>query len=191
MIYPLVSELADDGILVTVTCRVLKIARQPYYRWRARPVSDAEWDEAHLTNALFNAHRDDPEFGYRYLADEVRLVGFAVSNRTLWKLCAASGFWSVFGKKKARKGAKPGTAAHADLVRRIFRADAPNELWLADITEHPTSEGKLYLCAIKDVFSNRIVGYSMDSRMKARLAVQAIENAVVCALSPNPAICDQ
>jgi putative transposase len=56
--------------------------------------------------------------------------------------------------------------------------DAPNVLWLADITEHWTSEGKLYCCAIKDVFSNRIVGWAIDSRMKARLVVAAIEMAV-------------
>jgi hypothetical protein len=46
MMYPLVRELAVDGIPVTVTCRVLKIARQPYYRWLAAPVTDREWDEA-------------------------------------------------------------------------------------------------------------------------------------------------
>jgi hypothetical protein len=63
-------------------------------------------------------------------------------------------------------------------VKRIFTADAPNQLWLTDITEHWTSEGKLYLCAVKDVYSNRIVGYSIDSRMKARLAVNALDNAV-------------
>ena len=56
--------------------------------------------------------------------------------------------------------------AHDDLVRRDFTATGPNELWLTDITEHWTREGKLYLCAIKDVFSNRIVGWSIDSRMK-------------------------
>ena len=178
MIYPLVSELAADGIPVTVTCRVLKIARQPYYRWLANPVSDAEWDEAHLMNAVFDAHRDDPEFGYRFLADEVRDAGFAVCERTVWKICSRNGWWSVFGKKKARKTAKVSTPAHDDLVRRQFRAEVPNQLWLADITEHPTSEGKLYLCAIKDACSNRIVGYSIDSHMKARLAVSAVENAV-------------
>lgn len=53
-----------------------------------------------------------------------------------------------------------------------------NQLWLVDITEHKTAEGKLYACAIKDAFSNRIVGYSIDSRMKSRLAVQALENAL-------------
>ncbi|MBP2382873.1 transposase InsO family protein [Brachybacterium sacelli] len=63
-------------------------------------------------------------------------------------------------------------------MKREFTADDANELWLTDITEHWTDEGKLYLCAIKDVFSGRIVGYSMDSRMKARLAVNALGNAV-------------
>jgi hypothetical protein len=67
-----VSELAADGIPVAVTCRVLKLARQPYYRWLARPVTDAELEAAHRANALFEAHRDDPEFGYRFLADEAR-----------------------------------------------------------------------------------------------------------------------
>jgi putative transposase len=67
---------------------------------------------------------------------------------------------------------------HDDLVKRDFTADGPSRLWLADITEHRTDEGNLYLCAIKDVWSNRIVGYSIDSRMKSRLAVNALHNAV-------------
>ncbi|MGK2958657.1 MAG: hypothetical protein ACSLFB_09725 [Acidimicrobiales bacterium] len=75
MMYPLVRELAADGIPVTVTCRVLNIARQPYYRWLKYPVTDAEWDQAHLANTIFDAHRDDPEFGYRFLADEARAAG--------------------------------------------------------------------------------------------------------------------
>ena len=64
-------ELAADGIPVAVTCRVLKLARQPYYRWLTAPVSDRDLAEAHLANALFDAHADDPEFGYRLLADEI------------------------------------------------------------------------------------------------------------------------
>jgi len=178
MMYPLVRELADDGIPVTVTCRVLKIARQPYYRWLACRVTDAEWHEAHLANAVFDAHRDDPEFGYRFLADEVRDAGFDACERTVWRVCRDNGWWSVFGKRKTRKSSKPGTPAHDDLVRRIFTAAEPNQLWLTDITEHWTNEGKLYLCAVKDVFSNRIVGYSIDDRMKARLVVAALDNAV-------------
>jgi putative transposase len=67
---------------------------------------------------------------------------------------------------------------HDDLVARKFAAGQPDRIWLTDITEHPTAEGKLYLCAIKDVYSNRIVGYSMDARMTAGLAVSALRNAI-------------
>ncbi len=176
--YPLVRELAVDGIPVTVTCRVLNLARQPYYRWLADPVTDSEWREAHLANALFDAHRDDPEFGYRFLADEARAEGHVFADRTAWKLCSANGWFSVFGKKKGRKKIPPGVPAYDDLVRRDFTATAPNLLWLVDITEHWTDEGKLYACVIKDVFANKIVGYALDSRMKARLAVAALEVAV-------------
>ncbi|MFC5677090.1 IS3 family transposase [Aeromicrobium endophyticum] len=177
-LYPLVSDLAGDKIPVTVSCRVLGLARQPYYRWLAEPVTGGEWDEALLWDAIFDAHRDDPEFGYRFVVDEVRAAGFAVAERTVWKICSTNGWWSVFGKKRGRNGKKPGPPVHDDLVERNFTADQPDQLWLADITEHWTAEGKLYLCAIKDVWSNRIVGYSIDSRMKSSLAVAALENAV-------------
>lgn len=171
------TELAADGIPVAVTCRVHKLARQPYYRWRANPVTGAELAEAYRANALFDAHRDDPEFGYRNLVEEARDAGVPMAERTAWRICATNRWWSVFGKKRAKYG-KTGPPVHDDRVERDFTAVMPNTLWLSDITEHWTSEGKLYLCAIKDVFSNRIVGYSIDSRMKSQLAVAALASAV-------------
>jgi putative transposase len=180
MMYPLVRELAADGIPVTVSCRVLGLARASYYRWLTEPIVDGELSEAYLANAIHDAHVDDPEFGYRFLADEVRQLGdhAEVSDRVVWRICRDNQWWSVFGKPKNRKAGRPGTPAHDDLVCRNFTADAPNQLWLADLTEHRTREGKLYVCAIKDAFSNRIVGWAIDSRMKARLVVAAIEMAV-------------
>lgn len=187
MSYPLVRDLAADGVPVTVTCRVLKIARQPYYRWLASPVTDAELEQAYRANALFDAHRDDPEFGYRFLVDEARDAGVAMADRTAWRICSDNRWWSAFGKKRGANGKKPGPPVHDDLcavvddkgrTRHRFCAEAPNRLWIGDITEHWTDEGKLYVCAFKDVFSNRIVGYSIDSRMKSRLAVAALNNAV-------------
>lgn len=181
MMFPLVRDLAATGapvrVPVAVTCRVLGIARQPFYRWLIKPITDVEWDEALIANAVFDAHCDDPEFGYRFIADEVRDSGINVCDRTIWRVCAENGWWSAFGKKKGKNGKKPGPPVHDDKVQRDFTADAPNQLWLTDITEHPTGEGKLYLCAIKDLHSNRIVGYSIDSRMKSRLAVAALNNA--------------
>ncbi|AEI10656.1 Integrase catalytic region [Cellulomonas gilvus ATCC 13127] len=172
------SELAADGVPVAVTCRVLKLARQPYYRWLAEPVGAREVARAHLANALFDAHRDDPEFGHRLLADEAARAGLIACDRTVWRICRDNQWWSVFGKKRSKNGKKAAPPAHEDLVLRVFTADAPNRLWLWDITEHPTAEGKVYLCAIKDVFSNRIVGYSISDRMTSQIAVDALVSAV-------------
>ena len=181
------SELAAAGIPVTVTCRVLKLSRQPYYRWLADPITNTEAVEAYRANALFDAHRDDPEFGHRLLADEAREAGEPMADRTAWRITSDNGWWSTFGKKRGKNGKRPGPAVHDDLcavtdengkTRHEFTATGPNQLWLTDITEHKTAEGKLYLCAIKDVFGNKIVGYSIDSRMKSSLAVNALNNAV-------------
>lgn len=169
---------APIRVPVTVSCRVLKLHRQHYYAWLVRPVTAAEYEEAYLANAIFDAHREDPEFGYRLLFDQVRAAGHDISERTVWKICSANQWWCVFGKKRRGKKTIPGVAAHDDLVRRDFTASRPNRLWLTDISEHPTSEGKLYIYAVKDVWSNRIVGYSIAERMASQLAVDAVESAV-------------
>ena len=177
MIYPLVRELASDGIPVKVTCRVLGFSPQGYYKWRANPVTQRDWSDAHLVDAALQIHGDDPTFGYRFIADELRAErGITASENRVARLCSSHGIFSVLHRRRGR-GVRPGPAVHDDLVRREFWAARPNELWLTDITEHRTDEGKLYLCAIKDACSNRIVGYSIDYRMKATLAVAALRNA--------------
>ncbi|GAC1522008.1 MAG: hypothetical protein NVS3B1_06940 [Marmoricola sp.] len=178
MIYPLVSELAADGVPVAVTCRVLKLARQPYYRWREQPMTHSEWVQAHRINAVHDAHLDDPTFGYRFLANEARKAGWRMSRRTAWALCSQTGILSRAQRRRRGKGGRPGPPVFDDHVQRLFTADAPNRVWLTDITEHPTGEGKLYCCAIKDVYANRIVGYSISDRMTAKLAVDALNSAV-------------
>ena len=171
-------ELAAEGISVVITCRVLNIARQVYYRWLAEPVTDAEIEQAYRANALHDAHHQDPEFGYRYLHEEAAETGQVMAARTAWRICSDNQWWSAFAKRRSKNGKRPGPPVHEDLVRRSFTASRPNELWLTDITEHRTGEGKVYLCAVKDVFSRRIVGYSIDSRMTSHLAVRAVANAV-------------
>jgi transposase InsO family protein len=181
MIYPLVRDLAAAGapvrVPVAVTCRVLSFSRQAFYQWMRRPVSQRDLDDAYLTNAALDAHADDPVFGYRLLADELRQAGHRASDNRIGRLCTQQRIWSVFAKRRGRHR-KAGPPVHDDLVRRVFTAPAPNRLWLTDITEHPTGEGKLYLCAVKDCYSGRIVGYSIDGRMPSSLAVAALEHAV-------------
>lgn len=179
MMYPLVQELAAEGIPVRLTCGVLGFSPQAFYKWRAEPVSERDWDDAHLVNAIVDVHADDPEFGYRFIADELEAGGHRASERRVWRLCRDHAIWSTT-TRKGRKGSgkRPGPAVHDDFVQRDFTAPAPDVVWLTDITEHPTAEGKLYACIIKDLFSNRIVGYAIGPRMTAKLARSALRAAV-------------
>ncbi len=177
MMYPLVRDLAADAIPVAVTCRVLGFSKQAFYAWCKSPVTQRDWDDAHLLNAARDIHHDDPEFGYRFIADELAGRGIHAGRNRVNRLCTSQRIFSVHSRKRGLHR-KPGPPVHDDLVERQFTAEKPNTLWLTDITEHPTAEGKLYLCAIKDACTNRIVGYSMDARMPASLAVAALRNAV-------------
>jgi len=187
MIYPLVTDLADEGIPVAVTCRVLGFSRQGYFKWRAKPICDRDLSDAYLINDAVDAHSDDPGFGYRFISDELETLGHVASENRVQRLCSMQRIWSVHSKKRGLNR-KPGPPVHDDLVQRNFSAPNINELWLTDISEHPTGEGKLYLCAVKDACSTRIVGYSMDARMPAALAVNALNNALSTRDAPNAII---
>jgi len=177
MKYPLVRELSRDGIPVTVTCRVLKFSTQGYYQWLREPWSPRDYENAYLTNAAYDAHRDDPTFGYRFVSDELEKAGHVVSERRVWRLCSEQAIWSSF-VKKSRSGKKPGPPVHDDLVQREFESEDLDAIWFTDLTEHNTNEGKLYLCSLMDACSTRIVGYSIGDRMTADLAVSALSNAI-------------
>jgi transposase InsO family protein len=179
MKFPLVRDLAERGFPVRLTCGVLGFSAQAYYKWRANPCSDRDWADAHLVSAIVDVHRDDPEFGYRFIADELHDLGHVASETRVHKLCRAHRIWSTTTKKGRRASGKvPGPAVADDHVQRVFSAPAPDRIWLTDITEHPTGEGKLYVCSLKDLFSNRIVGYSIGARMTADLACDALRAAI-------------
>lgn len=116
MRYPLVLDLAADGIPVAVTCRVLKFSRQAFYAWCRAPASDHDLVDAYATNAAFDVHADDPNFGYRFIADELDDAGHAVSERRVWRLCSQAGIVSLHARKRG-KSRRPGPPVHDDLVR--------------------------------------------------------------------------
>ncbi|MFC5338896.1 IS3 family transposase [Leucobacter denitrificans] len=182
IVFPLVREMAAAGarvrVPVAVACRVLGFSEQAYYQWLASPRSTREIEEEHLIGVLHELHEEDPEGGYRVLADDLHDLGYQISERRVWRLCKIAGIQSVITKRK-RRYQQAGAPVGDDLVERDFTAEYLDEKWLTDLTEHWTSEGKLYLCAIKDVCSNKIVGYAIDKRMKASLAVRALENALM------------
>jgi putative transposase len=199
-VFPLVREMAAAGapirVPVVVACRVLGLSTQGYYQWRRDPVCERDWNDAHLINAALDIHTDDPGYGYRFIADELADQGIRASENRVWRLCSVQRIFSTHAKKRGLNR-RPGPPVHDDLLAvtdahgrpgRDFTATRPDQKWLTDITEHPTAEGKLYLCAVKDCYSGRIVGYSIDSRMKASLAVSAIRNAIALR-SPQATIC--
>jgi putative transposase len=137
MSYPLVRDLAAEGIPVRLTCGVLGHSTQAYYAWLASPVSRRDLEDAHVTNALIDAHADDPEFGYRFLADEVARVGLVAGERRIWRLCSQQKLWSTTVRKGRRgPGKMPGPAVHDDLVQRNFTAQRPDQVWVTDIVRH-------------------------------------------------------
>jgi transposase InsO family protein len=179
MTYPLVLELAAEGIPVRLTCGWLGFSPQGFYKWRSSPICARDWDDAHLTNAIVDVHHDDPEFGYRFISDELEAAGHRASENRVHRLCREHMIWSLTTKKGRKAAGKiPGPAVHDDLVQRDFTAAHPDQVWLTDITEHPTAEGKLYGCLVKDLCSKRIVGYAFGPRMTAELATSALRQAI-------------
>jgi transposase InsO family protein len=145
MTYPLVLDLAAAGIAVAVTCRVLDFSKQARYKWRRNPVTQRDRDDAHLINAALDIHADAPAFGYRFIADELPAKGITAGENRIPRLCGQERIWSIHAKKRGLNR-KAGPPVHDDLVKRVFTAATPNLVWLTDITEHATAEGKLY-CA--------------------------------------------
>ena len=117
----------------------------PGARIRSR---SGDWDDAHLINAALDVHRDDPAFGYRFIADELAARGISAGENRVARLCSQQRIWSALAKKRGLSR-KAGPPVHDDLVARQFTADGPDRTWLTDITEHPTGEGKLYLWRVQ------------------------------------------
>ena len=179
MKFPLVRELVNEGFPVGQTCGVLGFGRQAFDKWARNPISQRDWDDAHLANELFDLHHDDPPFGYRFLCDELKDRGHRVGENRVHRICREHQIWSTTTKKgKKVAGKTPGPAVSDDLVQRDFSAPPPNKLWLTDFTEHPTKEGKLFLASIFDVFSNRIGGYALSPRPTADLTCAALRQAI-------------
>lgn len=92
------------------------------------PITQRDWDNAHLINAAYDIHADDPAFGYRFIADELASRGIIAGGNRVARLCSQQHIWSVFAKKKGLNR-KSGPPVHDDLVSRRFTAQSPNQLW--------------------------------------------------------------
>lgn len=148
---------APIRVPVAVACRVLGLSTQGYYKWLKSPVCQRDWDDAHVIDVLRAIHEDDATLGYRFLTDELADAGIKASENRVWRLCGLAGVFASHHRRRGKSG-KPGPAVHDDLLATVDdngrvshdftgAASGPNQVWLTDISEHPTREGKLYLCA--------------------------------------------
>jgi transposase InsO family protein len=174
----LVQELAADGVAVAVACRFLKVSTSGYYDWVCRPPSAREVADRALTATIRQVHHDSRgTYGAPRVLAELRLgLGVHVGRKRVARLMRIDGLAGVSHRRK-RRGWKPDTATHEDLVKRQFRSEAPDRLWFCDITQHRAKDGWVYCAAVIDAFSRRIVGWSISDRVTAEIVVDALEMA--------------
>ena len=166
---------------VSMACRWLGVSRSGYYAWATRAPSQRALTDAWLTErirAVHEAHRG--VYGAPRIHADLRLAhGVRVSRKRVERLMRAAGISGLVRRKRGRTTISvPGVRVADDLVERRFRPDAPNVLWIADVTYLRTWEGWLYLAAVQDAYSRRIVGWSMADHMRSELVVDALQMAV-------------
>jgi putative transposase len=166
---------------VSMQCALLEVSRSGYYDWARRPPSDRALCDAWLTEKIKSIHAANRRvYGARRIHAELRLAdGVQVGRKRVERLMRQA---QISGLVKRRRGKTtirvPGVRVADDLVERQFRPAGPNVLWVADITYLPTWEGWVYLAAVQDAFSRRIVGWAMADHMRAELVVDALQMAL-------------
>lgn len=165
---------------VATQCRVLGISESGFYAARSRPPSVRELEDGRLLDLIRTSHTESRgTYGVRRVHADLVDAGETVGRDRIARLMRAAGLegvsprkWTVTTRQDPAAGAAP------DLVERKFEADAPNKLWVADITYVPTLEGFLYLAVVIDVWSRRVVGWAMSASLATPLVLAALEMAI-------------
>lgn len=170
--------MAAEGLPIEVACRVLGVSVSGYYGWLDRPPSARAIWHAWLTELITKIHADSKAtYGARRVHAELTLGhGVTVGHEAVAMLMRRAGLQGLSGRPKYRK--MPNLATAADLVDRDFTRSEPDQLWVTDITEHRTREGKVYCAVVLDVFSRRVVGWSIDASATATLVTNALAMAI-------------
>jgi len=157
---------------------VLKVSTSGYYDWLGRPEPPRKLRDKELTKMIQAIHADSRgSYGSPRIHAELTLgLGEKVNRKRVERLMRVAGLQGVYRRRGRRNLVNQAT--EEDLVQRRFDVEAPDRLWLTDITEHPTSEGKVYCAAVMDAYSRRIIGWSIDARQNTDLVVNALAMAV-------------
>jgi transposase InsO family protein len=180
--------VAAEHIPVEVACRVLDVSTSGSDAWRSRPPSARAIRHTWLSDRIVEVHRRARgTYGALRVHAELRLGrGILVGHGAVALLLRRAGLAGATGRPKWRH-AKPEQVA-ADLVDRNFARTEPNQLWVTDITEHPTREGKLSGAVVLDTFSRRVVGWLIDASPTAGLVTNALGMAIHTRTPPAGAI---
>jgi putative transposase len=165
---------------ISLLCRVLRVSRSGYYDWKDRPPSKRTTHNAALTRQIAEIHeRSRGTYGYPRIHAELRALGVRCSRKRVARLMREADLRGCLRgcRKRTTRRDKHATPA-PDLVRREFVATTPDRLWTADITYVHTREGFVYLSFILDVYSRRVVGWSMATHLRTELVVDALEMAL-------------
>jgi transposase InsO family protein len=170
--------IAAEGLPVEVACRVLGVSMSGYYDWLDRPLSARAIRHVWLTELITKIHTDSKAaYGARRVHAELTLGhGITVGHEAVAMLMRRASLQGLSGRPKYRK--IPNMPTATDLVDRNFARSEPDRLWVTDITEHRTREGKVYCAVVLDVFSRRVVGWSIDSSPTATLVTNALGMAI-------------
>lgn len=162
-------------------CRVLGVSTSGFYAWRKRGPSSRARQDAELTRRIVRIHQASRgTYGAPRVHAELTLgQGIRCSKKRVARLMRQAGLQGVY--RRRLRGCTRRDAARApypDLVQRVFAASAPNQLWVADLTQHRTAEGWLYLAVVIDAFSRKVVGWAMGERPVTELVLAAVDMAV-------------
>ena len=166
---------------VKTMCRVLEVSRSGFHAWARREPSPRALEDVRLTERIREIHRENRKvYGSPRIHAELRLAdGVRVGRKRVERLMRPAAITGMVRRKRGRTTISvPGVGVCEDLVDRAFLAAAPDRLWVADITYLRTWEGWLYLVAVQDVFSRRIVGWSMADHMRTELVTDALQMAL-------------
>jgi putative transposase len=166
---------------VALLCEVLGVSRQGFYAWQRRVPSDRSLYDAWLTEQIRRIHAENRRvYGAPRIHAELRMThGVRVGKKRVERLMRAAQISGLVPRKRGKTTIRvPGVRVADDLVKRRFSPAAPNVLWCADITYLRSWEGWLYLAAVQDLYSRRIVGWSMANHLRAELVVDALGMAV-------------
>lgn len=176
----MIEALAGQGHSAKACCRMLGVAPSGFFYWRTKPPTMRALRREQLRGLIADIHHASRgTYGSRRVTAELKYgYEITVNRKAVRAIMRQLELQGLPTRKARRRGPQSQGAVVGDLVLRQFSTNAPNRLWLTDITEHPTREGKLYCCVVLDAYSRSVVGWSIDNRQAASLVMSALGMAI-------------